>query len=322
MRPARRHSTSGRARLQPADLKLSKARAYQLVRRAVLLASLSLAVVTPLWRLGNIERESAGIAAQGTRIAIGDRLPDVAAPILGAPWTVRVFGVEFMDPLAAIGLAVAGGFPLGAWLGVLLPLVLVAALGRFFCGWLCPYVPLLALSNSVRALLARLGLPPPDVRLPKQAGFMLLAIVLISAAVGGTQLGALVYPPSLLGRELFRYIFYGTCGAGTLLILAVFLFDTFVSRAGFCRSLCPGGALFRILGAASPITVKRLASDCTACTACDVVCNLGQKPMSDRIDSGCERCGKCVSVCPTGALHFGIEPTAKSSSFAPQEEMR
>jgi ferredoxin len=35
-----------------------------------------------------------------------------------------------------------------------------------------------------------------------------------------------------------------------------------------------------------------------------VVCNLGQSPMTGRIDEGCERCGKCVASCPTDALKF------------------
>ena len=79
-------------------------------------------------------------------------------------------------------------------------------------------------------------------------------------------------------------------------------FDVLVSRAGFCRYLCPGGALFRLIGWRSKVRVLREESKCTDCTACDVVCNLLQSPMTDQTDSGCERCAKCVAVCPTRAL--------------------
>jgi ferredoxin len=28
--------------------------------------------------------------------------------------------------------------------------------------------------------------------------------------------------------------------------------------------------------------------------------------MTDRLDTGCERCGKCIAACPTKALSFKV----------------
>lgn len=257
----------------------------------------------PLWHLARDLDESAGLAG-GTRWAqLAAHWNHPPPPVLlGAPWTVSVFGLELLDPTAFVSLLAARAVDWKVLVGALPLLVLVALLGRFFCGWLCPYLPLLAASNALRSLFAKVGVRLPDLKLPRWTNYAVLAFVLAATAVAQTQLMPLVYPPSVIARELYRAIFQGSVGAGATFILAAFLFDTFASRAGFCRSLCPGGATFSLLSWRSPVKVKRHAPSCTDCTLCDVVCNLGQQPMTDQLDAGCERCGKCVSVCPTDAL--------------------
>jgi len=289
-------------RVDAGDLRWRRNRRYQAVRRCVLLISIASVFIAPLLFLQRLQIQSSGISGGGRWAAIAAHLPSTSSPTLGAPWTVRLFRLEFLDPLAAAGLIAARSFALGALIGLLPTLILVALLGRFFCGWLCPYLPLLSASNALRSLLRRLGFEPPDLRLPRRSSFVVLAALLVATALGNSQLAPLIYPPSLIGREVFRALFFGTLGSGALVLAAAFAFDSFVSRGGFCRSLCPGGALFSLLAAASPVVIRRNVQACTDCTLCDAVCAMGQRPMTDRVDPGCDRCAKCVSVCPTGAL--------------------
>ncbi len=292
--------------MQPLDIVLRGGRGYQRARRAFLTLSVGLTFGLPLWHLHRLEVEGAG--QPSTRwAALAAWLPDAAPPFVGAPTSISLGVVELVDPAEALSVAVAHGVS-WHWLWSVLPgVVLVAALGRFFCGWACPYLPILAASNAARWLLTRVGFAPMNRQVPRNTARVVLIATVLASAMLGVQLLPLVYPPALIGREVFRAIFYGSLGAGALLVLAAFLFDTFVSRAGFCRSLCPGGAMFSLIGSASPITVVNERSKCTDCTVCDVVCNLGQSPMTARLDEGCERCGRCVASCPTKALSWGVK---------------
>jgi len=295
-----------RRKLQPLDIALKHGRGYQWARKTFLGFWVLATFALPWWHLHALDVEGAGFAHESRWAGLGAFLPDRPPPFVGAPTSVWVWVLDLVDPAEALGVALVRGVDAN-WVWTVLPgAVLVLLLGRFFCGWACPYLPILAASNAARWLLRRVGFEPRDAQVPRVTSRVVLVGVLAVGALTGTQLMPLLYPPALIARETFRAVFYGSLGTGALLVLAAFLFDTFVSRAGFCRSLCPGGATFSLLGSLSPIKVHNQRSKCTDCTACDVVCNLGQSPMTARLDSGCERCGKCIASCPTGALSWSL----------------
>lgn len=266
--------------IEPTDIVLRRARRFLLIRRATVLFFLVIVVAGPL------------LHASG--------LIDTA--VRGAPWSVSFFGLEVLDPLAAVSVLVARGGSLELLLGALPALLLVVVLGRFFCGWLCPYIPLIAASESARALLKKVGVPLPDVKVPAGAAYVVLFVLVGASALFGVQLAGLIYPPSLIARSAYKALVLGGAGGGTLFLLLAFTADVVLGRALWCRALCPGGALFRLLGRFSPVSVVREPAKCTDCGICDAVCRFEQAPMTDGEDSGCERCGRCVSSCPTGAL--------------------
>lgn len=305
-------AVAARSRLQPVDIGLRHHRTYQWARLAVLSISVATTVALPLWHLKVLGQQSAGLAGFGASAGVIGNVPLVApaAPFLGMPGALSFFGLEFVDPLVLLGVLLARG-PSWVLLWAALPaLVLVVLLGRFFCGWLCPYLPILAASNVARWVLTKVGVRPADLAVPRVTSRVVLVLVLAASALLGVQVLPWVYPPSIIGREAFRLVFFGGLSLGALVVGGAFVFDTFVSRAGFCRSLCPGGAMFSLLGSASPVRVVRDPPRCTDCTVCDVVCNLGQRPMSDQLDNGCERCGKCIAACPTDALKFALRSRA------------
>ena len=283
----------------------ARAKRYTSVRRLVLAASTLFVVGVPAWHLARFAADGTLASARGT--AIAERLSPSGVPYaVGAPWSANVWGIEFLDPLAALGVAVASGPTAALLIATFASLVLIVIFGRFFCGWLCPYVPILAASKAARSLLEKLGLRPRDVQFERSLPIIVLVALLLITAISGSQVVPLLYPPSVVGREVFKAIFLGGFGLGMTVVIAAFCVDTFVSRAGFCRSLCPGGAVFSLLGLMSFVTVKRDEEACIDCGICDRVCGLGQLPMTDVVGAGCERCGTCVNACPTDALSVAV----------------
>lgn len=278
-------------------------RLYRTLRFSSLGLSCLFMVGVPLWHL-----RASGTGAQSDStswLQIGQWLsiPTWPPPLLGAPWTMRLWGLEILDPLAGLGVVVAGGFTPQILFGIIPAIVLVALFGRFFCGWICPYALVRGASNSVRDLLNRVGLRPKNWAPPQRLGWVSLAVVLVVTAVTQIQWAPLIYPPAVLGRAFIRAVFFGGLGVGALVIVAAFLFDTLISRAGFCRYLCPGGALFSLIGAVSPLRIQRNAM-CDQCGACERECSLLSVPVPGKAGMGCERCGKCREVCASGALQF------------------
>ena len=116
------------------------------------------------------------------------------------------------------------------------------------------------------------------------------------------------YPPALLSRTAHAIIF-GTAVTGMLTILcAVVAFELFVSPRWWCRTMCPGGALYGLLGAARVLRVELVANRCTACRRCQPACEEGINPIVESSGLECDNCGACVRDCPDEALVFRFRP--------------
>jgi ferredoxin-type protein NapH len=227
--------------------------------------------------------------------------------VKGSTWAATLFGVRLTDPLAVLGqsaarLRIHWAFAATA----LVPLVVTLLFGRVFCGWICPAGFIYELVDRLRSLLHRLGMPPGDMRLDKRLRFGVLAAGLAASALGGGLAVSALYPPAVVGRELNYAILGGGVGTGALFLLATLLFDLLVARRGFCRYLCPGGALYSALGRHRLLRVQRQASRCVDCARCSQRCMFALDPMRDRFGQDCSNCGACMAVCPTGALSFGL----------------
>ncbi len=228
----------------------------------------------------------------------------------GTTWSANVFGLKLSDPLALAGQIAAGGRVYGPFLlSALIPIVLTVLLGRFFCGWICPATLLYELNGLLSRWLRALGLRSPTRHFDLRFKYGVLALGLVLSMFTGTIFFALIYPPAIIGRELYYAIALGGFGAGAIFFALTLLFDLLVSRRGFCRYLCPGGALYSLLGRYRLLRIARKVEQCNDCTKCDVVCEFGLQPMRDGFGQECNNCTACMAVCPTDALAFRFSLT-------------
>jgi ferredoxin-type protein NapH len=231
--------------------------------------------------------------------------------IKGNTWSMNLWGLKISDPLAVVG-AVAAQIPASGgiywpFLGTaLLPLGATMLLGRIYCGWICPATFLYELNSNLGFLLARAGLPVARRRFDRRFKYLVLALGLAASATAGATLFAAIYPPALLGRELFYSITLGGSGGGAVFFAVTLLLDLLVARRGFCRYLCPGGALYSLLGRYRLLRIRREVTHCNDCARCDATCEFGLAPMRDGFGQECNNCTACIAACPTDALRFTL----------------
>ncbi|NLG05044.1 MAG: 4Fe-4S binding protein [Clostridia bacterium] len=195
-----------------------------------------------------------------------------------------------------------------------------AFMGRFVCGWLCPF-------GLVQDLLYKIPIFKKIKNLPGHKYLKKLKYVILVLFV--FLLSSIVKDVTGLGQPWFcEYI----CPSGTLfagvplvilnpnlqaaiggrffwkLFLLIFLLILSVKAyRPFCKYLCPLGALY---GLCNPISLYRYKVDsdaCIKCGACQKACNMDIKVWETPNSMECIRCGNCKTACPQHAITSTFE---------------
>ncbi len=217
--------------------------------------------------------------------------------------------VPLSDPFVALQSIVAG-HPIESTLligaGIILTLYWLLG-GRTYCAWVCPINPVTDLASWLRR---RLGMDKGLV-LRKSTRYWLVTAILIVCFITGAIAWEQINPITTLHRMLLFTVSWMILG-----ILAIFLFDLFIARNGWCGHLCPVGAFYGLIGKVSVLRVSASGRDgCDDCLDCFTVCpepqviapalrgaRTGQGPV---IKSGdCYVCGRCIDVCHLDVFRF------------------
>ena len=213
------------------------------------------------------------------------------------------------DPFLILQVMATGYWPLTSALigaGIVLAFYLLVG-GRVFCSWVCP---INLVTDAAEWLRYRFNLKG-GARLSRDVRYWLLGAVLLVSVVTGALAWELVNPVTMV----FRGLVFGM-GLAWGMVAAIFLLDLFVSRRAWCGHLCPVGAFYSLLGAASPLRVSAARrAKCDDCMDCFAVCPEQQviKPALKGADKGfgpvilsgnCTNCGRCIDVCARDVFEF------------------
>lgn len=213
------------------------------------------------------------------------------------------------DPYLALQALLAGhALEATALLGAAIVLLFYLLVGgRVYCAWVCP----VNIATDVAAWLhQRLGIKR-TAQFTRQSRYWILGATLLLALITGTLAWELVNPVTII----YRGLIFGM-GLAWLLLLAIFLFDLFVSRRGWCSHLCPVGAFYSLLGRVSLLRVSAAGrTRCNDCMDCFAICPEPQvirpalkgepRGVGPLILSGnCTNCGRCIDVCSKDVFRF------------------
>ncbi len=197
--------------------------------------------------------------------------------------------------------------------GILLALGIV--LGRFICGFLCPFGLLQEGIHKIPSRKLTLWKPAIYFKYAILAVFVIILPLTLTNVVGigqpafcqyicpaGTLEGGI---PLLIANPALRSAIGDLFALKLSILIGTLIACLFVYRF-FCRVLCPLGAIY---GLFNRISIYRLRWDddaCTKCGACAKVCKMGVDPSKDAGSAECIRCGDCVRACPKGSLKMGF----------------
>ena len=228
--------------------------------------------------------------------------------IKGTTWSGLLFGLQLSDPLALLGhifSTLTVHWPL--LIAALLPIILSLIFGRFYCGWICPATLIYEINYNLATWLHKAGIKIGRRHFDRRMKYLVLAVGAIISMTTGWMVFANIYPPAIIGREIYYLIALGGFGAGAVFFALTLLFDLMVARRGFCRYICPGGALYSLLGRYRLLRIERDVSQCDDCSKCNTVCQFGLDPLHDDFGQECNNCTACMAVCPTDTLHFTVD---------------
>ncbi len=246
------------------------------------------------------------IAAQGWLTGLAAFTPvrlGILAGILGFVGWWGQGQLSIVTPLAMLQTAMAGGsfafllydpFSLLIWGVAILGFVLW---GRgLFCGWLCPFGAMQEFAHHLGRMLRLPKIEPSalwDARLKSLKYVALAGLVAVTVfAPSYMDKAAEIEPFKTVITTFFVREWYYVAYAALWLVLGMFVFK------GFCRYLCPLGALMAIGGVLRLRRWIPRRDECgSPCQLCRVKCNYEAITPSGEIQySECFQCLDCVTI--------------------------
>lgn len=203
-------------------------------------------------------------------------------------------------------------------------ILLGVLLGRFVCGFLCPF-------GWLQELLHKIPGKKFSTKKLKPLTYIKYVVLLFAVVL----LPVLVVNDLGMGDPFFcKYI----CPQGVLegaiplaianagirsalgqlftwklaVLIAVVVLSVLFYRP-FCKWICPLGAFYALMNRVSLLGIQVDACKCVSCGKCSRVCQMDVDVVRAPNHAECIRCGKCIGACPVDAIsyRYGLDVSAE-----------
>lgn len=203
-------------------------------------------------------------------------------------------------------------------------ILLGVLLGRFVCGFLCPFGWLQELLHKIPG--KKLSTKRLKALTYIKYVVLLFAVVLLPVLVvndlgmgdpffckyvcpQGVLEGAIPLAIANAGiRSALGHLFTWKL----VVLIAVVLLSVLFYRP-FCKWICPLGAFYALMNKVSLLGIQVDACKCVSCGKCSRVCQMDVDVVRAPNHAECIRCGKCIGACPVDAIsyRYGLDVSAE-----------
>ena len=206
-------------------------------------------------------------------------------------------------------------------------ILLGVLLGRFICGFLCPFGWFQDLLHKIpgkKLSTAKLK-PLRYLKYAVLAVFVILLPAFVTNSLGmgdpffckyicpqGVLEGAI---PLALANSGIRAAL-GHLFTFKFTILALFIILSILFYRPFCKWICPLGAIYSLFNKVSFLKIQVDHEKCVGCQKCSRVCKMDVNVVDTPNHPECIRCGECMKACPTDAIcyHYGFSNKKKADN--------
>ena len=206
-------------------------------------------------------------------------------------------------------------------------ILLGVLLGRFICGFLCPFGWFQDLLHKIpgkKLSTAKLK-PLRYLKYVILVVFVILLPAFVTNSLGmgdpffckyicpqGVLEGAI--PLSLANSGIRAAL--GHLFTFKFTILALFIILSILFYRPFCKWICPLGAIYSLFNKVSFLKIQVDHEKCVGCQKCSRVCKMDVNVVDTPNHPECIRCGECMKACPTDAIcyHYGFSNKKKADN--------
>ena len=194
-------------------------------------------------------------------------------------------------------------------------ILLGVTLGRFICGFLCPFGWFQDLLHKIpgkKLSTAKLK-PLRYLKYVILIVFVILLPMLVTNSIGmgdpffckyicpqGVLEGAI---PLSIGNAAIRSALGKLFSFKCMILIAVIVLSILFYRP-FCKWICPLGAIYSLFNKVSLLKITVDSSKCVGCGQCSKACKMDVDVCKTPDHPECIRCGACIKACPKDAICY------------------